>query len=290
MGDASPGAGSTPARGIGAESTPARGIGAGGTHARGILGRPRVHLRSTDSTNERARQLARTGAPHGTLVTADEQTAGRGRQGRAWSAPAGSSLLCSLVLRCDPPVPLSLIAAVAVCDAVGNQARVKWPNDVVIERAPGGALGKLAGILVEGRPQERWAVLGIGVNVAVRVEDLPVEVRERAASLALPTHAIEPLLENLLAALTSRLSEPARTLLDAWRARDALLGRDICWGAPMAQGGHAPYEQTSGDARHPVRHGRAEGIDDEGRLLVREPHAREPISLGAGEVHLRSSD
>ena len=63
------------------------------------LGTPRVHLRRTDSTNERARQLAARGAPHGTLVTATEQTAGRGRQGRSWSAPAGRALLCSLLLR-----------------------------------------------------------------------------------------------------------------------------------------------------------------------------------------------
>ena len=99
------------------------------------LGHPRIHLRRTDSTNERARQLAIAGAPHGTTVTAEEQSAGRGRQGRSWLAPPGSALLCSLVLR-DPSPLLSLIAGVAVCDVVGDDARVKWPNDVVIERPP----------------------------------------------------------------------------------------------------------------------------------------------------------
>ncbi|HTA04728.1 MAG TPA: hypothetical protein VK774_00055, partial [Solirubrobacteraceae bacterium] len=79
------------------------------------LGRPRLHLRRTDSTNDRARELALAGAPHGTLVTAAEQTAGRGRQGRRWSAPAHSALLMSLLLR-EPPQLLPLIAAVAVCD------------------------------------------------------------------------------------------------------------------------------------------------------------------------------
>jgi BirA family biotin operon repressor/biotin-[acetyl-CoA-carboxylase] ligase len=140
----------------------------------GSLGHPRIHLRHTDSTNERARQLAIAGAPHGTTVTAEEQSAGRGRQGRSWLAPPGSALLCSLVLR-DPPALLSLIAGVAVCDVVGDDALVKWPNDVVLEpphveeqatarervdRGAPPAFGKLAGILVEGRPQENWAVLG----------------------------------------------------------------------------------------------------------------------------------
>ena len=254
-----------------------------------VLGRPRVHLRRTDSTNERARALAIAGAPHGTLVTAAEQTAGRGRQGRGWVAPSGSALLCSLVLR-DPPPLLSLIAGVAMCDAVGAQARVKWPNDVVIEHqgptprpsttlatstgdSPSRAgqplaptLAKLAGILVEGRPQEGWVVLGIGVNVAVRIEDLPVELRERAASLELAPSAIETTLGRVIDALRRRLAEPADTVLDAWRARDALRGREVCW----AQG-----------------RGRAEGIDDTGHLLVRLDDGA-TTALDAGEVHLAS--
>ena len=129
------------------------------------LGTPRTHLRLTDSTNERARELAAAGAPHGTLVTATEQTAGRGRQGRRWSAPAGTALLMSLILR-EPPRLLPLAAAVAVASIAGEDARIKWPNDVQV------AGRKVAGILVEGRPQERWAVLGIGLNVAVRLEDV----------------------------------------------------------------------------------------------------------------------
>jgi BirA family transcriptional regulator, biotin operon repressor / biotin---[acetyl-CoA-carboxylase] ligase len=256
--------------------------------ATAVLGRPRVHWRQTDSTNERARKLAIAGAPHGTLVSAAEQTAGRGRQGRTWSAPPGSSLLCSLVLR-DPPALLSLIAGVAVCDALGDRARVKWPNDVVVEqphRIPTSAdgpplshadrcsgtvphhppaLSKLAGILVESRPQEGWAVLGIGVNVAVRVADLPAEVRARAASLQREAHAIEPLLAELLKALTRRLAEPPDTVLEAWRELDALLGREVTW-----SGGR----------------GKAAGIDQAGRLLVNKTDSSESIALDAGEVHL----
>ncbi|HYM56212.1 MAG TPA: biotin--[acetyl-CoA-carboxylase] ligase, partial [Solirubrobacteraceae bacterium] len=161
------------------------------------LGRPRVHLRRTDSTNDRARELAIAGAPHGTLVTASEQTAGRGRQGRRWSAPADSSLLMSLVLRAGepgraraerPPELLPLIAAVAVCDVAGDDARIKWPNDIVLERPQG--LAKLAGILAEGRPQQGWAVLGIGLNVAVEVEELPAELRTSAATMGRPADEI----------------------------------------------------------------------------------------------------
>ncbi len=234
--------------------------------ATAALGSPRLHLRRTGSTNERARALAIAGAPHGTLVTAAEQTAGRGRQGRAWAAPPASALLCSLVLR-DPPALLSLIAGVAACDAIGERARVKWPNDIVVEPD----LGKLAGILVEGRPREGWAVLGIGVNVAVRVEELPAQARAGAATLGRPPSAVEPLLADLLGALARRIGEPSERLLGAWRARDALLGREVSWaqGPPVAGG----------------RHGRAEGVDDAGRLIVRLAGGT-TTALAAGEVHL----
>jgi BirA family biotin operon repressor/biotin-[acetyl-CoA-carboxylase] ligase len=245
------------------------------------LGRPRLHLRCTDSTNARARSLAIAGAPHGTLVTAYAQTAGRGRQGRSWTAPAGSSLLMSLVLRRDQPghgdaageqwhALLPLAAAVAVCDVVGGEARIKWPNDVVFEGAcrtaadGAPALSKLAGILVEGRPQAGWAVLGIGLNAAVRLDDLPSELRARAATLGLDGSEIEPLLAGLLDALSRRLGESPAAILAAWSARDALRGRSVRW----AEG-----------------EGRAEGVDDQGRLLVALAGGGR-VALGAGEVHL----
>jgi BirA family biotin operon repressor/biotin-[acetyl-CoA-carboxylase] ligase len=233
------------------------------------LGHPRVHRRRTDSTNERARELALAGAPHGTLVTAAEQTAGRGRQGRRWSAPAGSALLMSLLLRSQPTEDgeqlaplLPLIAALAVCDVAGDEARIKWPNDVVVERGDG--LAKLAGILTEGRPQEGWAIVGIGLNVAVRIDELPPELHDIAATLGLPSAEIEPTLELVLEALARRLGEPAETTLGAWRARDALLGRPVTWSG----GG-----------------GVAEGIDGAGRLVVALDGGGR-VTLDAGEVHL----
>lgn len=220
------------------------------------LGHPRLHLRRTDSTNTRARELAAAGAPHGTVVTAAEQSAGRGRQGRTWTAPAGRALLCSVLVR-DPPRLLPLLAGAAVAQVVGPQAQVKWPNDVLIERR------KVAGILVEGRPQERWAVVGVGVNVALRPSDFPAELRERATTMGLSPEAIEPTLLGLLDALQTRLARSVEEILEEVRGRDALRGQTVRW--------------SSGQ-------GRADGIDGEGRLLVATDDG--PRALDAGEVHL----
>jgi BirA family transcriptional regulator, biotin operon repressor / biotin---[acetyl-CoA-carboxylase] ligase len=220
------------------------------------LGSPRLHLRLTDSTNIRARALAASGAPHGMLVTAGEQATGRGRQGRTWSAPPGRALLCSLVIR-DPPRLLPLAAGVAVAELVGSEAAVKWPNDVLV------AGRKVAGILVEGRPQEHWAVLGIGVNVALREQDFPPELRGRAATLGLAPEAIEPTLERLLRSLERWIATAPSSVLEAVRARDALRHQSIRWSAGA---------------------GRGAGIDSEGRLLVDTDEGL--VTLDAGEVHL----
>jgi BirA family transcriptional regulator, biotin operon repressor / biotin---[acetyl-CoA-carboxylase] ligase len=263
------------------------------------LGRPRLHLRQTGSTNDRARELACAGAPHGTLVTASSQTAGRGRQGRRWTAPAGSALLMSLLLRTGPPnrVPsnsdrslslLPLIAAVAVCDVAGERARIKWPNDIVFVRDSPPVLAKLAGILAEGRPQAGWAVLGIGLNVAVRLEDLPAELHFTAATLGCSPDAVEPTLQRLLVALERRLSEPIAAILDAWRSRDALYGREIAWGSPSSV---PALDVGPSSAPVPMKEGRgrAAGIDGSGRLVVALAAGGHTM-LHAGEVHLQPLD
>lgn len=222
------------------------------------LGRPRLHLRETSSTNDRARELATAGAPHGTLVTASAQSAGRGRQGRRWRAPPGRALLCSLVLRGAPRL-LPLAAAVATAEATRrDEAQIKWPNDVLLDGR------KIAGILVEGRPQEGWAVCGVGVNVALRTRDLPPELHDRAGTLGLDPADVEGVLEGLLEALERRLADPPATLLEAWRARDALAGSAVRW------------DEGEGVAR---------GIDGEGRLVV-ERSGGGRLALEAGEVHL----
>jgi BirA family transcriptional regulator, biotin operon repressor / biotin---[acetyl-CoA-carboxylase] ligase len=221
-----------------------------------MIGKPRVHHRLTDSTNERAKLLAAAGAPHGTLVTADEQAAGRGRQGRLWTAPPGSSVLMSLLLReLDELLPLA--AAVAVCEALPADAQVKWPNDVWLDRR------KVAGILVEGRPQQGWAVLGIGVNVTTH--EFPPELADGATSLRLGgvDTTRDRVLDDVLRSLSEWLSAPPEAVLAAWRSRDALQGERVRW-----SGGE----------------GRANGIDDSGGLLVETRTGS--ITLDAGEVHL----
>jgi BirA family biotin operon repressor/biotin-[acetyl-CoA-carboxylase] ligase len=123
------------------------------------LGRPRLHHREIDSTNRRARELASAGAPHGTLVTAGAQTAGRGRQGRRWEAPAGSALLCSLVLR-EFDALLSLRAGLAG-GGRGGRGRAREVAQRRAARRPQGRRRARG-----GRPHEGWAVVGIGVNVS----------------------------------------------------------------------------------------------------------------------------
>jgi BirA family biotin operon repressor/biotin-[acetyl-CoA-carboxylase] ligase len=221
------------------------------------LGRPRVHLREIGSTSDRARALAAAGAPHGTLVTTGLQTAGRGRQGRGWTAPAGQALLLSLVVR-SPPALLPLRAGLAVADLAGAEARVKWPNDVLVDGR------KVAGVLVEARPQEGWAVVGIGVNVAVDLAELEPGVRERAGTLGREPSEREAALAELLTAIERRLAEPEAAVLAALRERDALLGAPVSW--------------TGGE-------GTAAGIAADGGLRVLLPDGSERV-LDSGEVHL----
>jgi BirA family biotin operon repressor/biotin-[acetyl-CoA-carboxylase] ligase len=248
------------------------------------VGFPRLHLRQVDSTNVRARKLAAAGAPDGMVVTATHQDSGRGRQGRTWSAPPGRALLCSVIVR-EPPRLIPLAAGVAVAETIeavrpaeapgaiwrraeaGGVApvQIKWPNDVHLRGR------KVAGILVEGRPQERWAVVGVGINVALAIDDFPPQLRATAATLELEPAAIPVVLTRLMAALERWLEASEQAVLDAFRIRDALLGREIGW-QPGAGG-------------ELVRHGRAAGIDADGRLRVQRNDG-ETVALDSGEVHL----
>jgi BirA family biotin operon repressor/biotin-[acetyl-CoA-carboxylase] ligase len=166
-----------------------------------------------------------------------------------------------LVRRVDPLLPLA--AAVGVCDSVGPlDASIKWPNDVWVGRS--GA--KVAGILIEGRPQEGWAVIGIGLNVLTA----PGELGHAATSLAaagIEGATVAGALAALLAALERWIDAPPDEVLAAWRARDALRGLPVTW---------------SGGAGS----GTAAGITDTGALLVETDAG--PVELDAGEVHLGS--
>jgi BirA family biotin operon repressor/biotin-[acetyl-CoA-carboxylase] ligase len=230
-----------------------------------------VHLSETGSTNDLARELALGGAPHGTVVVAEHQTAGRGRQGRTWTAPPGRALMLSVVARVARRrmelLPLAI--AVAVCEAceaaAAVECRVKWPNDVWI----GGR--KVAGILIEARPQEEWAIVGIGLNVDTPEDELAEELRATATSLRIAIRAPvdrEVVLDALLEHLARWFAASPNAVPDAFRARDALYGRRIAW---SREG-----ERRSGEAR---------GVDDTGALVV-FTDAGDELRLDAGEVHL----
>src|SRR3954447_12579688 len=151
------------------------------------FGSPHRHHRTTDSTNSRARELVEAGAPGGTVVTAREQTAGRGRVGRVWTAPEGKALLYSAILRPldQRHLLLPLSVPLAVCAASealrpGSECKVKWPNDIWLEGR------KLSGILIEARPQDGWAVIGVGLNVSIAPDEFPADLRQPAVSLFVP--------------------------------------------------------------------------------------------------------
>ncbi len=251
------------------------------------FGSPHRHFSRTDSTNTRARELAAAGALGGTVVTASAQTAGRGRQGRTWTAPPGKALLYSAILRPldERHLLLPLAAPLAVCGAAeelepGIECSVKWPNDVWVEER------KLAGVLIEARPQAGWAVIGVGLNLSISRDEFPPDLREKAVSLfdpskggwgrgrrSLPavapaTLAPTPLLATKVLSrhLERWVEADTDAVLAAWRERDGLRGREIAW-----DGGS----------------GVADGIDDRGYLVVAT--AAGTVVLGAGEVHLTTA-
>jgi BirA family biotin operon repressor/biotin-[acetyl-CoA-carboxylase] ligase len=227
------------------------------------FGHPHRHFSRTDSTNSRARELAASGAPHGTVVTAAEQTAGRGRQGRTWTAPPNKALLYSAIVRPleERHMMLPLAVPLAVCEAAEQlnpnlDCKVKWPNDIHVEGR------KLAGVLIEARPQDGWAVVGVGLNLGIEEDEFPEELRSTATSVG------DVRVDDARSALDARLSKwldaDADTVLAAWRSRDALLGREVEW-----EGGS----------------GVADGVDDRGYLVV-VTSGGDRIAVGAGEVHL----
>ena len=227
------------------------------------FGHPRRHLRITDSTNERARVLVKAGAPSGTVVTAAEQTAGRGRSGRRWSAPAGSALLVTAILRplTERHRLLPLAVPLAVCEAIEGLApvrcAVKWPNDVWVEER------KVSGVLIEARPPE-WAAIGVGVNVSIADGGFPDDLRWPATSVGHGVE-VEAMLDAICDGLSNWVEAEPEEILAGFRERDALRGRAIEWDRGA---------------------GVAAGIDDDGDLVV-ESNDGGQVRLGAGEVQLR---
>jgi BirA family biotin operon repressor/biotin-[acetyl-CoA-carboxylase] ligase len=220
------------------------------------LGCQRIDLESCASTNDEAARYARAGASHGTLVIAERQEAGRGREGRAWASPNGG-LYFSAVMR--PPLPLAdvppitLAIGIAVCDAArafGADAALKWPNDVLIGDK------KLAGVLVETQSQGGRldsVIVGIGVNLGT----VPEAVASRAIALAVDR-------ETFISELV--------TQLERWVDRYVACGLDSI--IPSWQQRMAPGLSARATIDGAALSGELAGIDLDGSLLLRDDTGR----------------
>lgn len=256
---------------------------------RGAYGQPHEHHEHLGSTNDRGLQWLGQGAPHGAVVTADAQGAGRGRRGRSWSSPPGSGLYVSLLLRPGPIRPPERFGALGLAVAVGLReglpplqapVRLKWPNDLLIEGR------KLGGILCEAR----WSgdapevVVGFGLNV--HPQEFPAALRGRATCLAdhcsdrlsdrLPDRGPgrATLLAGLLVGLESAIEPFLRHGFGAVRARYVAhcetLGRVVEVGDVSAPAG--------------ARRGVAERLDDDGGLWVRPDDGGPPFRVESSDV------
>ncbi|MBR2188562.1 MAG: biotin--[Eubacterium sp.] len=234
--------------------------------------------RETDSTNDWARREAGEGAPDGTVFLADHQSAGKGRRGRRWESPEGTSVSMSILLRTELPADrismltlvMGLAAAEAVREVCGIDAEIKWPNDVVWQGK------KLCGILTELGPGAEWVVIGIGLNV--NVEAFPEELADMASSMRLACgHSVSR--EAVTAEVIRHFADDYQMFLEAGDLRplrsryEALLANR---GARVRVLDPAePYEGVAG------------GINDRGELQVVRSDTQETVSVFAGEVSVR---
>lgn len=231
-----------------------------------------------DSTNTCARQMAASGAPHGTLLLADEQTGGRGRSGKSFFSPAKKGLYMSLILRPNEaltvPAQITIAAAVDVCRAVetltGLAPKIKWVNDLYLNgRKICGILTESIGEIESGRIET--LVVGIGLNIALAPEDLPDELRVTAGSIGRTDIPRARFAGEIAGRLLSRCENFADVqCLNEYRARSLVLGQ------------HVSFMHKSAEVS-----GVAEAVDSEGRLLVRMPN-ESLLTLSSGEISLCS--
>lgn len=234
----------------------------------------------TTSTQEEMRLLAEKGAPSGSLVISEEQTSGRGRQGRKWLSPSGKGIWMSLLLRPELPLScapqLTLLCAVAVCRAIravtGVNTGIKWPNDLLVEGR------KVCGILIESVGEDeliRYCVAGIGIDVNLENEDYPEDLKGLASSLkiesgrdcdrALLIGAVMNELEKLYELYIEQGFTPIGHL---WEALSITIGKKI----------------TVKTARGDIQ-GTAEGLDPSGALILKSDDGQR-INIFSGEVQL----
>jgi BirA family biotin operon repressor/biotin-[acetyl-CoA-carboxylase] ligase len=196
-------------------------------------------LETTTSTQEEIRIWAEQGADNGALIIAEEQTLGRGRQGRRWMSPSGKGVWMSLLLKPELPLAdaskLTLLTAVAVCRALrgvtGLEIGIKWPNDLLINGK------KICGILVESAGEDgkiRYCVVGIGIDVNLEAQDYAEELSHRATSLKIEGNQkydraviIGAVMKEMEFLMTTFLEQGFSTIANLWEALSVTLGKTI---------------------------------------------------------------
>ncbi len=238
------------------------------------------------STNKVAFELAAAGASHGEIVRADSQTAGRGRLGKEWTSPPGKGLYCSIIVRPDltqgdyPKLTITTgLAIAAVFDNICERSTLlKWPNDIMLsDKKCGGILCEAS---LEGKTsKERFAIIGIGLNVLTKQEDFPDDLRNSATSLVIETGRLidlDSLLNDVLEQVLRKIEELENKgfskILEQWKKRDFLKGKWLKWLT----------------FKNEVIFAKAEGLDEEGRLLVRDQEGKLHHVL-SGDVSLAGS-
>ena len=234
-----------------------------------------------DSTNDHLRALARSGAPHGTVLIADQQTNGHGRRGRSFQSLGGVGVYCSILLRpdCTPTelMHLTCAAGTAMCDAIekasGLRPGIKWTNDLVFQkRKLGGILTEL-GFTAQGRVD--YAIIGIGINCCQEISDFDPAIQSFAGSLAMVTGQtidrakVAAAMMDALHRMSLDLLPKKSAILDAYRQDCVTIRQEISL--------HRGEE---------IRHGVALTVDDEGALVVRfsDGHVE---AVNSGEVSIR---
>ncbi len=239
-----------------------------------------VYFDETDSTNNQAKVFGEKGDVHGTLFVADKQTAGKGRRGRGWDSPPGESIYMTLLLRPEisperaPMLTLvmGLSVAEAIREAAGIETKIKWPNDIVVDKK------KVCGILTEMTTEMmyvNYVVIGVGINV--NQQGFPDEIAKMATSLYKKTGKVYRRSE-LIAAVLERFEKNYDTFL---RTGD-LSGIQEAYDAALVNCGQEVKVLEPGHEYEAV----AEGINENGELMVRLPDGRKK-QVFAGEVSVR---
>ena len=249
-----------------------------------VMGRREIHvLRETDSTNLQAKMMAEQGAAEGTLVVADTQTGGRGRRGRIWHSPAGRNIYASIVLRpllSPSQAPqITLMTAVALAETLNGfpalDAKIKWPNDVMV----GGK--KIAGILTEISTDMEvvdYVVVGFGLNVNTRQEDVPEEIRPIATSIRMEkgvetsrTRLLCDLMDSFESCYDMLIHDGFGPVMSQWRSMTDIIGRRV-----------------RVDVMGTRHSGIVEAVDDDGVLILKDDGGKTHRILSGDVTRVRS--